>query len=378
MRYDFRIWVGRSPARGRLVNSGLTVVGQPGTPVPEPHDWGAMPIGWLLLVLALSSGASQSAAQVQGSSPEPRDTVIAGCSGGRSGGGHGLLVTKRGDILEWDRHGPGAPKPDDYTRVGTDSAAATAIFAELARIRFDSISHLKRSDMTCFLELMAPAGGHSVSWPLGAEPPVQLREVRRLLNGVGESARKVRQERWTSVTRAEGAPRRLECSRGRMRSEDVAACEESFDRFIRWFLLVGWAVTVPILLIMSRRTALFRLAELYPPVTPRTRRRRIFASGMVVGKLFYRASTWLTVDDTYLHVSGIGPARLWVPRLSVALSDIAAVPDEFRWGLWRRHTVRLTFARDPGVRFLVWPEVFERLVEASGSRLRLAEPQTVS
>jgi hypothetical protein len=326
-------------------------------------QWGGMRIHCLVLVLALSSGASQSAASVQRSSPGPRDTVIAGCSGGRSGGGHGLLVTKRGDILEWDWHGPGALSPDKYTRVGTDSAAATAIFTELARIRFDSINHLKRSDMTCFLQLIAPVGVHSVSWPLG-DPPVQLREVRRLLQDLGESVRKMEPER-------QAAPRRLECSRGRMRSEDIAACDESFNRFARWFLLVGLGVITPILLIMRRRTALFRLAELYPPVPVRTPHRRIFASAMVVGKLFYRASTWLTVDDSYLHVSGIGPARLWVPRLSVALSDISATPDKFRWGLYNPHTVRLTFARDPSVRFMVWPEEFEQLVESSQGRLRL-------
>jgi hypothetical protein len=329
-----------------------------------------MRIHCLVLVLVLSSGALQSATQVQGSSPRPRDSVIAGCSGGRSGGGRGLLVTRRGDILEWERDGPGGLSPKNYTRIGTDSAAATAIFAELARIGFDSIDHRKPSDMTCFLELIAPTGEHSVSWPLG-DLPMQLRELHRMLDGLGESARMVRKER-------QAAPRGLECSRGRMRSEDGAACQESFNRFARWFLLGGLGVIMPILLIMRRRTAIFRLAELYPPVPPRTPHRGIFASEMVVGKLFYRASTWLTVDDSYLHVSGIGPARLWVPRLSVALSDISATPDKFRWGLYNPQTVRLTFARDPSVRFMVWPEEFERLAKASSGRLRLAEPLIVS
>lgn len=332
----------------------------------------------LLLFLGLTGGvaAPGSGAQALGSASEARDTLIAGCSGGTSGAGHRLLVTRQGDILQWDGSVPRALGARSFTRVGTDSAAATAIFAELARIHFDSINYQSRLTVTCSLELVGTAGAHSVSWPLG-EPPLQLRDLHRLLDGPGELARKARQERTTLMSRNEAAPRGLKCSRGRMRSEDATACEESFDRFVYWSLLASWAVIVPILLVMRRRTAIFRLAELYPPVPPRTPRRRIFAGGMVVGKLFYRASTWLTVDDSYLHVSGIGPARLWVPRLSVAHSEISATPDKFRWGLYSAQTVRLTFARDPSVRFMVWPEEFEQLVEASQGRLRLAEPQTV-
>jgi hypothetical protein len=324
-----------------------------------------MRINHALLWFAFCGQALNLIAQVHASRPQAADRLVAGCRGGRSGGGRGLVITSRGEVLEWQQDGPGVPDLDDDTRVGTDSAAAAALFAELAWIRFESIVYQKQA---CFLELVA------VAWPLG-ESPVQLDELRMVLQRSGQWSRTVSAE-WPG--QVEAAPHSLACGRGRMRSEDAAACDASFDRFMRRFLLFGWGLTVPVLLVASRRTAIFQLAELYPPVPVLPRHRCVFAGAMVVGKLSYRACAWLRVDDAYLHVSGFGPARLWVPRLSIALSDITATRETLRWGLYNRLTIRLTLGRDPSVRFLVRPDDFEKLAAASGGGLRLADPTPVA
>jgi hypothetical protein len=116
-----------------------------------------------------------------------------------------------------------------------------------------------------------------------------------------------------------------------------------------------------------------RHAEHYPAVPATHTGRRIFAWRVVIGQGFYKNMTWLKADDRYLHVSGLGPFRLWIPTFSVPLSDISATPDEYRWAFLDPHVIRLTFARDPSVRFLVWPDEFEKLIEASNGRLRSVE-----
>ena len=175
----------------------------------------------------------------------------------------------------------------------------------------------------------------------------------------------------------QAAPSRLECGKGRMRPEDRAACNERFAKFAGAFLRIGLPVALLLLLIMwlitDRRSAWRRLAELYPAVPLRNPSRRIFASRLVLGKGFYKNTTWLTIDDSHLHVSGVGPSRLWMPTFSVPLSDISATPDDYPWGLWDSRVIRLSFARDPSVRFMVWPTEFEQLAAASEG-LRLAEP----
>jgi hypothetical protein len=347
----------------------------------------------VLVFLALSSRTLESAAQVPEGLSQPLDTVFAGCSGGVTGGGGGLAVTGRGEILKWQLQGPRSLSSAVYTAVGTDSATAAAIFAELARVRFRSIDHQKPSNMTCFIALAASAGTHSVSWPIG-NPPMQLRELHRLLQVLGESVRGVPSERATPATRdghrepgdsgtvqpgqTQAAPTRLECGRGRMRPEDSAACRERFTNFLRAWLLIGVPLGLMLSLILSRRSALPRLAGLYPAVPSRNPSQRIFASRLVVGKGFYKNATWLRVDDSYLHVSGLGPCRLWMPKFSVPWSDISATSDDYPWGLWDSRVIRLTFARDPSVRFMVWPSVFDQLVEASEGRLRPLEPQPAS
>jgi hypothetical protein len=334
-----------------------------------------MRIHHALLLLGFSGPVLELGAQVPASPSEATDTLVAGCRGGDTGGGRGLLVTRRGEIFEWQKDGPDALGSEDYTKLGNDSVTAAAVFTELTRIRFRSIEQHKPSNMTCFLSLSGRAGTHSVSWPLG-EPPVPLDRARHLLERLRRTGEPVLQGMVPPV--APAAQQSLECGRGRIRSQDVAACTGRFNGFFPWVLLPLWAVILPIVLILLRRATIFRLAELYPPAPARTPRRRVFASAMFVGRLFYRCSAWLTVDHSYLHVSGFGPARLWVPKFSIVLSDITSTPERFRWGLYSPLTIRLTLARDPSTRFLVWPDEFEKLAAASGGRLRLIEPETVA
>jgi hypothetical protein len=331
-----------------------------------------MRIYHVLLFLGFSGQGLRLSAQEPVGPSGASDTLVAGCSGGDSGGGLGLVVTGVGGILEWQKDGPGAITSEDYRLLGNDSARTAAVFAELARIRFRSIEQHTQSNMTCFLSLTGSAGPHSISWPLG-EPPVQLERTRHLLEALRDPGRPLPEP---VPPEGSATPREIECAKGRMASEDVAACTARFNRFYGRVVPALGAVILPIVLILLRRTAIFRLAELYPPVQPRAPRRRVFASALFVGRQFFRYSAWLTVDDSHLHVSGFGPARLWVPKLSVALSDITATPERFRWGLYVRSTIRLTLARDRSMKFLVWPDEFERLAAASGGRLRLNERQT--
>lgn len=117
--------------------------------------------------------------------PVRTDTAIAGCSGGFTGGGGGVVVTSRGEIIQWaqDTYAP----PRRYRTLRTDSAAAAAIFAELARIRFRSLPEGKSSNVTCSLELTGAGGAHAVSWPLG-RPPAAVRAVYERMFALGREA----------------------------------------------------------------------------------------------------------------------------------------------------------------------------------------------
>ena len=140
----------------------------------------------------------------------------------------------------------------------------------------------------------------------------------------------------------------------------------------RWVLLV-WIAFVPLIFLTHRWTARRRLADVYPEAPRRNPGRRIYASPLVVGKLFYRNTTWLQPDDTYLHVLGIGPSSLWMPTISIPWSDISAISDIYSVVVWDARVVRLTLARDPSMRFLMWPDAFERLNKETGGRLSLRD-----
>jgi hypothetical protein len=98
----------------------------------------------------------------------------------------------------------------------------------------------------------------------------------------------------------------------------------------------------------------------------------MFVSRVVVGRGFYKNMTRFRLDDTYLHISGVGPYRLWLPAFSVPWSEVSATPDDYPWGLWDSRVIRLIFARDPGARVLVWPHVYDDMLRARGGRLQPA------
>jgi hypothetical protein len=146
-----------------------------------------------------------------------------------------------------------------------------------------------------------------------------------------------------------------------------------FNFWSLW-LPVVWLMAACAGLVATRRSVWRRLAELYPAVLPRLHERSLFVSRVVVGRAFYKNTIWFRLDDTYLHVSGLGPFRLWQPTFSVPWSEISATPDHYPWGLWDSRVIRLTFARDPTARVLVWPHVYDDMISASGDLCQPTQP----
>ncbi len=128
--------------------------------------------------LVLPAGSQEPTA-----APAPTDSVIAGCAGGFSGGGGGAIVTGRGEVIRWSRFSSADRK--QYQQLRVDTAAAGAIFRELARIRFREIQSDRDggTDVACSLELTGTSGSHMVSWPLG-EPPAAVRPVYERLRAL--------------------------------------------------------------------------------------------------------------------------------------------------------------------------------------------------
>lgn len=161
------------------------------------HPW-LVAAACALVTLALA--ACQPAGAVPGEAPHapihtagvalpaasPADTLKGGCSGGVTGGGNGVAVTGRGEILRWAQ--ATATHSVEFTVVRTDSAAVADLFAEAQRIGFRSIDYRKPFNMTCFLTLTDSAGVHTVAWPAGEVPPA-VRELSRQLNALAPRQR---------------------------------------------------------------------------------------------------------------------------------------------------------------------------------------------
>jgi len=151
------------------------------------------------------------------------------------------------------------------------------------------------------------------------------------------------------------------------------------DRFNLWplWLPVVWLAAACAGLVATRRSVWRRLAELYPGVPPRQRVRSLFVSRVVVGRAFYKNTIRFSLDDTYLHVSGLGPFRLWQPTFSVPWSEISATPDDYPWGLWDSRVIRLTLARDPAARVLVWPHVYDDMIRLAAGLCQPTQPASL-
>jgi hypothetical protein len=140
-------------------------------------------IGWPLVELpAAAAGATVVTVRATVSG----DTLVSGCSGGVSGGGGGVAVTRAGEVLRWSTDGPGPPARVTLVRV--DSALTEELFRELERIRFRSIRHHEPSNMTCFLYLRSEHGAHEVAWPWGHAPRMVRPVFERLQSLGGEAA----------------------------------------------------------------------------------------------------------------------------------------------------------------------------------------------
>ncbi len=143
-----------------------------------------------------------------------------------------------------------------------------------------------------------------------------------------------------------------------------------------WFLYFAVVTTVAVLpatWLLGRVSAWRRLAKLYPAVAGGQAGGRIACGFLVVGRSTYSHMAGLTADPSYLHVSMGLLVRPGYPTISIPWSDITATRDVWRWSLPPAPVVRLRFARDPEIRFLIRPRVAEEVVAASDGRLVIAE-----
>jgi hypothetical protein len=142
-------------------------------------------------------------------------------------------------------------------------------------------------------------------------------------------------------------------------------------------LAIGWAALmwVPLLMVMGVWSGWRRLAGLYPDRN--TGQGRSFrCSPVIMGLTNYRGGVRLTADETHLHFSMSVFLRPGHPPFSVPWSDVTVTRDQWPWFPFRgKQVIRLTLAGYPDRRILVPLSDGERIVAASGGRLRLTEPR---
>jgi hypothetical protein len=148
-------------------------------------------------------------------------------------------------------------------------------------------------------------------------------------------------------------------------------------RYLLW-LVLGWLVIVgvPLLILTGRWSGWRRLAGVYPHRSIGSD--QSFRTGpIVMGMVNYRGGARLTSDDSCLHFSMPGLLRAGHPPFSVPWPDITASRDAWPWFPFKgAPRIRLTLGRYRGLRILVPVSDGERIVAASGGRLRLREPAT--
>ncbi len=132
-------------------------------PSPTPIALATI-LGFLTAANCTSPGA-----RLPGSRAAASDTLIAGCSGGITGGGTGVAVTGGGDLLTWSRRGP-APLTPDWRLVGHDETVAQRLFSRLGTVKFDATDFNDPGNMTCFLAHRRADRSHEVAWPIGQRP----------------------------------------------------------------------------------------------------------------------------------------------------------------------------------------------------------------
>ena len=140
--------------------------------------------GALLALSALVGPAA--AAQAPAAASAESDSVRIGCSGGNTGLGLGNTVTRSGQLAAYRKP---LREPAAHTPLRRDSAAATAVFAALERMRFRAFRFSKIGNMTCYLELTDGRGEHEVNWVRGQPPPELAPVLAALRRAFGDDRR---------------------------------------------------------------------------------------------------------------------------------------------------------------------------------------------
>lgn len=140
-------------------------------------------------------------------------------------------------------------------------------------------------------------------------------------------------------------------------------------------LIVGWTliVGIPSLMVLGVWSGWRRLAALYPS-RPVREGRRLRCGFLIMRISWYRSGTRLTAGASHLHFSVVPPFRPGHPPFSVPWADVTVSRDGWPWLPFKgRPVMRLTLARDRGIRILVPVSVGEGIIAASRGRLQLTE-----
>jgi hypothetical protein len=144
-----------------------------------------------------------------------------------------------------------------------------------------------------------------------------------------------------------------------------------------WVLIVGIPIGIPMTTLLGVWSGWRRLAGLYPSRPVHGGRR--FSCGLTLRITHYRGGVRLTADDSHLHFSVWALFRPGHRPFSVPWTDVTVSRDEWPWLPFKgRPVMRLTLARDRGIRILVPVSVGEGLIGASRGRLRLSNPSAAA
>jgi hypothetical protein len=140
-----------------------------------------------------------------------------------------------------------------------------------------------------------------------------------------------------------------------------------------WILLIGIPIGIPATTLLGRWSGWRRLAAFYPDRPVHGGRR--FRCALIMRATWYRGGVRLTADACHLRFSVWPLCRPGHRPFSVPWSDVSVSRDEWPWLPFKGlPMLRLTLAKDPGIRILVKVPVGEGIIAASGGRLELSEP----
>jgi hypothetical protein len=141
---------------------------------------------------------------------------------------------------------------------------------------------------------------------------------------------------------------------------------------IGWILLLGIPIGIPAMMLLARWSGWRRLAAFYP-VRPVHGGRR-FRCSLIMRVTWYRGGVRLIADAAHLRFSVWPLCRPGHRPFSVPWSDVSVSRDEWPWLPFKGlPMMRLTLAKDPGIRILVKVPVGEGIIAASGGRLKMSD-----